>query len=380
MASAADAAWARVKAMQPIVLKHRAEADALRRLPDPIAQAFLDADVYRLQVPQVLGGAELDPITAFDLIEEVSSYDGSTGWNFTIGLNGVTLCGELAWPWLSAHFGNADCGLAVCGSPGRAVPANGGYNISGKWTWASGIYNAKMVGGFAIIMEGDKPRRLPSGAPDVRMFLVPHNKINILDTWHTGGMRGTGSTDWEAKDVFVPDSDSAPVFTERSDHQAPIFRLPVTYFGLGLSAVAIGVARGAINELKALAAQSPEAFRSQSYVQYAVGKAEALHQSSFHYIRDSFRPIWDNVVNHRPHTPEQKARARGAYVHGVESSVTAVELCSEAAGGAAVHETRGFARAIRDVHAIRGHVILSRRFMELSGQAFMGMPVTNPQF
>jgi alkylation response protein AidB-like acyl-CoA dehydrogenase len=380
MSSAAGLAWERIRKLKPVVQQHRAEADQLRRLPDAVAQAFLEADVYRLQVPRRLGGAELDPLTAFDLIEEVSSYDGSAGWNMTIGLNGITLCGDLSWSWLESHFGSADCGLAVSGSPGRADPVDGGYLLSGKWTWASGLSNSKLLGGFATIMDGNEPRRWPSGAPDMRMFLVPHYKVTVLDAWHTGGMRGTGSTDWVADHVLIPADHVGRVFTEDSPHKEPIFRLPVTYFGLGLSGVALGVARGAIEGLKQLASDSPETFRNQAYVQYAMGKARALHESGFDYIRRAFTVIWNNVVSGRPHALEDKARARRAYVHGMDSAIAAVELCSEAAGGAAVHDTRVFARALRDVHAIRGHLILSRRFMELAGRADLDMPVGNPQF
>ena len=380
MSSAAALAWERIRRLEPIVRAHRTEADRRRRLPDAIAQAFIDADVYRIQAPRRLGGAELDPLSAFDLIEEVSSYDGSVGWNFTIGLNGITLCGDYTWPWLAAHFGSANCGLAVSGSPGRADAVDGGHQLSGKWTWASGLHNSKLLGGFAVIMDGDAPRLTPAGGPDVRMFLLPHDKVTVRDAWHTGGMRGTGSTDWEAERVFIPHDHVGRVFTEDSPHKEPIFRLPATYFGLGLSGVAIGVARGAIDSLKQLAAESPKAFHEQAFVQYAIAKAQALHESGRDYIRKSFAVIWDNVVNGRPHALEDKARARRSYVHGVESAIKAVDLCGEAAGGAAVHDTRHFARAIRDIHAIRAHVILSRRFMEFSGKVSLDIPFINPQF
>jgi alkylation response protein AidB-like acyl-CoA dehydrogenase len=214
----------------------------------------------------------------------------------------------------------------------------------------------------------------------MRFCFVPKEEIAVLDTWITGGMRGTGSTEWEASNVFVPEAQTGQIFTGVASHPDPIFKLPVSSFGHLTCAVAIGIARGAIEGLKTLAKQGKPDLRDQGYAQYGVAKAEALCESGHLYAQEAFRAVWQNVLAGRREDLDQRMRVRRAYVHAVESSIEAVALCSDAAGGAAVFETWPFARALRDVNAIRGHAVLSRRFMELAGRAAFDLPVPHPLF
>jgi alkylation response protein AidB-like acyl-CoA dehydrogenase len=376
-----ELAWKRVRAVKPVVLQHREEGDTLRRLPDAIAEAFVTQDLYRLPVPRDFGGLELDPLTLFDLAVEVSSYDGSTGWNFVIGISGPSLWGLLPVERIREIFGVADCAMAGSGvPPGRAVAVEGGYRVTGRWSWASGIHQAKWVSGSVLVYDGETMRLGADGKPVGLYVLLSKDQAIVHDVWFTGGLRGTGSTDWEAKDVFVPEHDACRVFTGESVHPAPIFRFPGTYFGMGLCGVGLGIAKSALDELKSIAKRPGSSLASQSQVQYAVAKAQALIGSSHLNVRESFRVIWDNVRASRPHTLEQRGRVRGAYVHAVESAVEAVNLCVEAAGGAAVFETHVFQRAIRDVHAVHGHIVLSRRFMEAAGQAAFGQQPSDARF
>jgi alkylation response protein AidB-like acyl-CoA dehydrogenase len=124
--------WARVREMRPLIEAHRGEADLLRRLPDAIAQAFVKADVYRLLVPEEFGGDGIDPITYYDLAEEVSFYDGSVGWNYAIGATGGVVVGGLAAKQMRAIVASPDCGVAGGGAPvGRAVAVEGGFRLTG---------------------------------------------------------------------------------------------------------------------------------------------------------------------------------------------------------------------------------------------------------
>jgi alkylation response protein AidB-like acyl-CoA dehydrogenase len=117
-----EQAWARTQALRPISEEHRGEGDTLRRLPDAIAKAFVDANIYRLMLPQDFGGEDIDPITYYDLVEEVSSYDGSAGWNYSIGITGTIVIGDLPRKRLQSIFATADACVAGSASPpGRAL-------------------------------------------------------------------------------------------------------------------------------------------------------------------------------------------------------------------------------------------------------------------
>src|SRR5260370_24978935 len=133
-------AWARARELRPIIEAHRGEGDILRRLPDPIAKAFLEANVYRLLVPEEFGGEGVDPITYYDLAEEVSCYDGSVGWNYAIGATGGVVLGGLSIKPLRAILASADYGVAGGGAPtGRAGAVDGGYRLAGRGRRATRI-------------------------------------------------------------------------------------------------------------------------------------------------------------------------------------------------------------------------------------------------
>jgi indole-3-acetate monooxygenase len=379
--TAAATAWERVRSVKPIVLAHREEGERLRRMPDAVAKALLDADLYRLLIPPDLGGLGIDAMTMFDLAVEMASYDGSTGWNFGIGGSAGSLLGSLPLARLREFFAERQCGVAASGMPpGRAVAVEGGYLLTGRWAWASGIHETAWVAGTGVVFEGEKPRLNELGKPDVRFCLVPRSEVALLDTWFTSGMRGTGSTDWEVSNRFVPEYYALRPYTGASVHPAPIFRLPSTFFGMAPAGAALGIARSAIDGLKELVKCDSTGLRHQGYAQYAIAKAEALQESAQLNVRESFRVIWDNTVAEREHTIEQRARVRRGYVHAVESAVEAVNLCCAAAGGSAVFESLPFQRAQRDVNAISGHKVLSRRFMEVAGQAAFGVEFENPLF
>jgi alkylation response protein AidB-like acyl-CoA dehydrogenase len=282
---------------------------------------------------------------------------------------------------LTRLFGEPHCNLAGSGSPpGRAIAVEGGYRLSGRWGWASAIHQARYVGGTAFIHDGDVMRKEANGAPVIRFFFLPREEVEVLDTWFASGMRGTGSTDWTVQDHFVPEDMALKVYSGKSAHSDPIYRVPGTYFGFNLCPVSLGVARGAIEGLKALAKGGKSSIKDNAFAQYAVAKAEALHESSALNARESFRIIWDKVNAGSPIGLEEKARARRAFVHAVEASIDAVKLVCEAAGGAALMDAHPFARALRDVHATHAHIVLSRRFMELAGQVSFGTQFVNPIF
>jgi indole-3-acetate monooxygenase len=378
--------WARVRQLRSLIEAHRGEADLLRRLPDAIAQAFVEANVYRLLVPEEFGGEGIDPITYYDLAEEVSFYDGSIGWNYAIGATGGVVAGGLPAKQMRAILARPDCGVAGGGAPtGRAAAVDGGYRLTGRWGWASGIHHAKWAIAYCPVYDGDRPRTSAGGAPVVLGFIAPREACTILDTWHVGGMRGTGSTEFEFDDVFVPQEMVLRVLSGESRHPYPIFRMPATFFGFNHCCVLTGIARCAVAGLKSLAATKTSAMagislRDDVRAQYAIAKAEALIESSGLNVRESFRLLWDKVVAGEPVALEMKARVRRACAHATQCAVEAVDLSYAAACGSAVFESAPFERALRDVHAAASHITLRHTMMEEAGRVAFGLPPRSPLF
>jgi alkylation response protein AidB-like acyl-CoA dehydrogenase len=385
MADRLQDVWARVRALKPLVEAGRDEAERLKRLPDPVAAAFLEGDLYRILVPRDLGGAGLDPLAYFDMCQELAAYDGSVGWNFALASTCSPLVGMLPMERLRSFFGDPDCAIAgTVGPSGKATRTDGGWRLSGRWNWMSGVHQAKWVILGAFVFDADGRQLMTeAGAPETRQFLLPKDPAAVLDVWDVGGMRGTGSTDYVCDGVFADEDMWVRAFSGESNHPDPIFRVPFTFFGFGLCAVALGIARQAVDGLKDLAvskasAVSRRTLREQAQAQYAVAKSEALLRSSSLYVRQSFGDIWSALCAGEPVTLQMRGRTRGSYVHACESALDAVQLCYRAAGGSALWETSPFEQALRDVNAVGGHITQQQVMMEEAGRVEFGLEPTVP--
>ena len=176
------------------------EAEALRTLPQASVNALRESGLFTLKLPAVLGGAEADPVTQVEVIEAVSYIDPSAGWNLMIGAGGLSLCAFLPDEAIEQMFhGGRIPTLAGAIMPGRAVPVDGGYRVTGRWSWASGIRHAEWVGAHVLVeRQGGNP-------PESRFAILSAADVEIHDTWHVAGLKGTGSCDFSATDLFVPE-------------------------------------------------------------------------------------------------------------------------------------------------------------------------------
>jgi len=163
---------------------YRDEIDRQRSLPPALIATLADADLFRLLVPRVLGGLELDILTAVRVFEEIAKVDGSACWATLIGNSGLFTA------WLDLETGNELIGAdprapmgGVLAPTGRAVVVPGGYSVTGRWAFASGCEYATWLLGGCQVYEGDRARPGPTGEPELRMLFLPHVDCEILDTW-----------------------------------------------------------------------------------------------------------------------------------------------------------------------------------------------------
>jgi len=358
----------------------REEGDRLRKLPPAVAKVFLRHDVYRLLLPTDLDGAAVDPLDYLQLVEDVARIDGSIAWNFAIGAGSALYVGYLPVDKSSTMFADPFCGIAGAYAPiGRGEPLSGGFRVSGHWSWASGVADARwMVFGFRVPSDEGQPERALTA-------LASREAFRILDNWHTSGMRGTGSTDYEVENLFVPAEMTFRMFIDEPRHPAPVFRLPGAFFSAAVATVALGIARGAAEGLIRLAHDKrPLPGRTvlpqQAYAQYAVAKALALVESASAYQRQAIADIWRQILFREEIGLDLRARARRASIHAAEASAEAVDLCCRAAGGNALRQSEPFERALRDVRAVLAHIVLQRGAMEDVGRTDFGLEPLWPTF
>src|SRR6266700_2700375 len=203
----------RARALAPVVAQWRDAGEQERHIPRPLFEALCDAGVFTMSAAKAVGGAEVEEETVLQVIEELARQDGSVGWNVMIASNAAIIASYLPATTLrEVYRGGPSTVLAGALLPkGAAIPVPGGFRLTGRWTFASGCHQADWMLGSSTVMAQGTPQLRPDGRPDVRTFCVPIGACEVLDTWHTAGLRGTGSHDWQVTDVFVPEAQSFPV-------------------------------------------------------------------------------------------------------------------------------------------------------------------------
>ena len=278
-------AWVeRAQELAPTVAQWRDTGEQERHMPRPLFEALRAAGVFTMSVSKVVGGAEVEEETVVQVIEELARQDGSVGWNVMIASGAAVAASYLPEAGLKEVYrGGPSTVIAGALLPkGAAIPVPGGFRLTGHWTFASGCHQADWMLGSSTVMAQGTPRLRPDGSPDVRAFFVPVGACEILDTWHTTGLRGTGSHDWQVADVFVPQEQSVPILRDGPSEPGSLaIRDFVAFAGPRVAAVALGIARAALDAFTALArtktpvlATSPLA--TQPTTHERVGRAEAL--------------------------------------------------------------------------------------------------------
>ena len=200
---------ARIQELGPLVRRHASALDRDRRLPDPLFEAMADAGLFRLWLPEALGGPQLGVPEFLEIVERVSGLDGSVGWNLSVGGAYSRLGGYFPAAVAERVFASPRACLAGTINPtGQALPVPGGFRVTGRWSYGSGIHQASTVLGNCLVAQ-------PAGGegpPIIRTCLFEKADVTIIDNWQVGGLRGTGSCDFEVKELFVPEERTIDAF------------------------------------------------------------------------------------------------------------------------------------------------------------------------
>src|SRR5215470_1451825 len=235
-----------------------AETERARRLPPGIAAAMKEAGVFAMAMPRAWGGPEVDPLTQFRVIEALAMADGSVGWCAMIGCDGGYMTAFLdqdvartMYPDILVATG------AAATTTGQAVRVPGGYRVSGRFPFVSGCQHCEWVWLGCIVVDNGVPRVDGNGVPETRQCVLSLSQCEILDTWHTTGLRGTGSNDVVVRDEFVEEqrtfSFQDPKLVKRP---GSLYAFPFMFIAKG-SAPALGIARHAIDAVIESAAAKP---------------------------------------------------------------------------------------------------------------------------
>lgn len=371
---------AAVSRLAPRVATRSEEIEAARRLPADLAREMAAEGLFRLLLPEAYGGYEADPALMLEAFETLAYSDGSAGWCLMIGATSAVAAAWLPPEVAQAIYGSAPDVITggVFAPLGEAVVVEGGYRVSGRWPWASGSHNCQWLMGGVRVVEGGKPRQRADGQPEGRMVFFPAEAVTLHDTWHVSGLCGTGSVDMEVKEVFVPAERSVALVAERPRVARPLYAFPL--FGLlavGVSSVALGIARRAVDELKGLAHQkrlmpSGRLLATRSSVQVDVAEAEAGLRASRAFLLEAMAQA--RAAAAQGDIPLRlRAELRLAATHATRCAARAVDRMYEAAGGAAVFHKSPLQRCFRDIHVATQHVMVAPPTLETAGRLLLGL-------
>ncbi len=372
----------RARELATLISASAAEGERLRRLPDALVAALLDAGLYRLLLPRALDGAELDPATFVRVLERVSQADASAAWCLCQAAGCSMVTGYVTPEVAREIFGDRRAVLAWGPSPdARAVPVDGGYRVTGTFHFGSGCRQATWLGGQCTIHEPDgAPRRRPDGVPETRWMLFPAGRATILDTWQVIGLRATGSDSFTVTDLFVPREHSAA----RDDpaerrHGGPLYCFPTTsLYASGFAGVALGNARSALDAFIALArAKTPrglrQALRESAVVQSKLARTEARVGAARALLLTSLEEVWRSVVETGTLGLDRRVRIRMAATHAITEATAAVDFAYHTAGATAIFEANLFERRFRDAHTVAQQLQGRQTHFETVGRVLLGL-------
>lgn len=367
----ADGPLGAVRSLVPEVRARAAETEAARRLPPDLVTAMADAGLFRMAVPQSLGGLETDATTIIRAIEALACADGATGWNLMIGATTAVLAGWLPDGAAKEIYG--DPGVITGGvfAPrGRARPVPGGYEVSGRWPFASGCQHCDWLAGGCVVDDDPIPR----------MLFFPRDDVSIIDTWTVSGLAGTGSHDMAVDDLFVPAGREVAVGFAEPREPGPLYRFPI--FGLLASVVAavgLGIGRAALDELTELADVKTPTLASrrlaeQPITQVELAKAEAALGAARALLTHTVARTWATTVDGQEVDDTDRARLRAAATHAAQTAASVTRAMYELGGGSSIYATSPLQRHFRDAHVVTQHMLVAPPTYGLAGRVLLGLP------
>jgi indole-3-acetate monooxygenase len=373
------------RALRFTIRATRKETEEARCLAPRIVEGLVAAGLCRLAVPASLGGPETEPEVCLKIYEELAWADASVAWIVWIN-QFVGLASRYSPEAVRMEIFSDDRHL-FAGSTrpsGRAVAVKDGFNVSGRWSLVSGCALAYWIPVTCVVID-DEPRRLPNGEPETRMVYLPKGSYRILDTWHAGGLRGTGSHDIVVDEVFVP-AERTFSLTDPAQYDRPLSRMPfLATVCAGCAALCLGIAQSARDTLLELASTKVQvdpfpATRDRPWVQTLVASSGAKLVAARLLLYSALRDVWAACIQRRPVTDAQRAHLWESGHHAAHVSKAIVRSMYEAAGASALYVDCPLERAHRDIHAVMQHVVFAPLWLEAAGKVRLGLPPQNPVF
>jgi indole-3-acetate monooxygenase len=380
---------ARARSLGPLLAAAADEIERNRELPASIVSALIDNGLFRLLQPRSLGGAELDPMTYIQVVEEIASHDASTGWCVEQA-NGCSMAAAFLDPEIAQEIFGPPDGIVAWGPVGRAelCVAPGGFRLTGAWNFASGSHHASWLGAH-VVTHGPDGAVLcrADGGEILRTLLFPKSRATMTDIWHVVGLRGTGSDRYSVTDLFIPERYTVlrdPTIAPRQPGRLYSFSSSILY-ACGVAAVALGIARGMVTDFTELAKQKTPGGARQllcenQVIQSQLAQAEARLGSARAFLLSGLAEIWQAVGETGELSLEQNTLIRLASTWAIDQAREVVNTLYHGAGATAIFDDRPFERRFRDMHTASQQAQGRQAHYETIGRVLFGLAPDTAMF
>jgi indole-3-acetate monooxygenase len=368
--------------LAPLIREHRDAFDRDCRLSQLVFEALARIGLFKLWLPKMAGGYELHPLDFMEVVEAASALDGSIGWLVGNGGGISRTGGYVALDIARGWYRDPRAFMVSSGAAaGIATPTEGGYHISGRWPFGSGIHHATqlVVMCNVAVVDGNQPR-----SPIMCHLEAAHARI--FDTWQVSGLRGTGSCDFEITKAFVPDSHTYEFLSQPSTQPGALYRVPnVSAFVWTVATVPLGIARGALSNFTLVAQRKGRAATSvplaeREVVQDTIGRLDAALRAARALIAESMVDVFAATDIGGERMVKARAMFRSATAHAADTSIGIVTDIARIYGAGSVFESDPIARALRDVNAATQHLAMTPVYYALAGRILLGMEPGTARF
>jgi alkylation response protein AidB-like acyl-CoA dehydrogenase len=375
----------RARALAPLIAREADEIERTRRLTPAVTAALIENGLYRVLLPQGLGGTEAPLEIFMQMQEEIAKADASTAWC----LGQCSVCAMTA-AYLDADAAdeifNTAPGILAWGAIAHEVHAvPGGYKASARWDFASGSRQASWLGAHVRVVEADgSQRKKKDGSPEIRTILFPAASATMYDVWDVIGLKGTGTDSYSVDNLFIPEKFSAL----RDDPTAlrekgPIYKLTTNaVFGMGFAATALGVARATLDAAVELARkkqpQGLSVMRENNAVQGLIGRTEATLRAARAYLYATAAEVWHDLSRGEPVTEAHRIALRIATTWTIHQSASVVDTAYHMTGATAVFASNPFERRFRDMHTIAQQIQARDTHYEDAGKVILSGRLNTP--
>ncbi|WP_198358179.1 acyl-CoA dehydrogenase family protein [Streptomyces fildesensis] len=368
----ADEIMNQVRKVLPVIRARASEVEANRRLPPDFVDMLRSTGVFRMNVPRSWGGPEMTSSQQVRIIEEIATADASTAWCAMIGTDSGIYSGFLDDDVARRLFPRLDMITAGWVFPaGRAERVPGGYRLSGRWRFGSGCTHADwIVAGCTVYADGEV-QLTSDGKPEWRIFVASPDDYEIIDTWHTTGLRGSGSCDYATEGLFVPEEHSFSFYEPK--RSGPINARADAVLRK-MSGVPLGAARAAIDYARTVAAERVAAGRGPAARFWTtLSRCEMELGAARAYVYESLDRQWERLSHGEPLTVEERIAVSLSRYHAFRTGRAVVARLCDLVGGASVYAERTpLERYLRDLTTACQHAVAQDENLEFAGELMLG--------